>query len=83
MNLYGAVIRNDGNMDVCYEVVKSFDVGHKLKLKVQCVNMAYVSSYPMNIALNIEIDKKDIANWSRCDDTSVKCLRNTSWSRLV
>jgi hypothetical protein len=82
MTLFGAIIRHERNMDVCYDVVKCFDVGDRLKLKVQCVNMGYVNSYNLNILSKIEIDKKNIASWSECEDRNVKCLRYAKWSKL-
>lgn len=82
MNLYGAIIKHERNMDVCYDVVKSLDVGHKMILKVQVINMAFVSSYYMNFAFNIEINKTNMASWSECEDKTAKCFRYAKWRKL-
>jgi len=82
MTLWGAIIKHERNMDVCYDVIKCFDVGHKLKLKVQVINMGFVSSYYLNIQLNIEILKTDLPNWYEVEDKTAKCLRYAKWSKL-
>lgn len=83
MNLRNKIIKHTNAMDVCYDVVKCFDVGHKLKLKAQIVNQAYAKSYHLNIEIKIEIYKEDLCNWHVCMQPEVACLRYAEWRRLV
>lgn len=83
MNLKNRIIKHTRNKDVCYDVLKCFDAGHKVKLKVEVLNMGYVESYRLNISINIVIMKEDYGNWHMCIEPSADCLRYVEWKRLV
>lgn len=74
-------------MDVCFDVKKSFDVGHKVKLKGDWWNMAFVKSYnifPGYKPSNVEIRQEDYKDWEfLTNPQSVTCFRNGSWRPIV
>lgn len=82
-NLRNKIIKHKRNMDICYLITKSYDPGHKLKLKVSVQNMGYKTSYIMGVGLNIEIKKEDLVNWHVCLEPNLQCLRYAEWKRLV
>lgn len=70
-------------MDVCYVVIKSFDTGHKYKIKATVVNMAYKESYGMGIDVKFSIKYEDLSKWDICEESNKKCLRYAEWSKLT
>jgi hypothetical protein len=87
MNLHGKFIKHKKFMDVCFEVKKSFDVGHKVKLKGNWWNMAFVKSFDIFHGCrpsNIEIRKENYGEWEYCTNPqSVDCLRNAQWKSIL
>jgi hypothetical protein len=89
MNLIHMIIRHERNMDVCYLVRKSIDLGHKHKLKAEIINMGYDKSWFLNESCKITIERKDLNKWHCClvDGRKYfygedKCLRDLEWARL-
>lgn len=82
MFLKNRIIKHDRNMDVCYNIIHSFDTGKKIKVKAYAVNMGYVESYYLNILLKFVIDKSDLDQWTQCSNIDVKCLRYSDWRKL-
>jgi hypothetical protein len=82
-NLYGACIRHERNMDVCYVVTKSFNTGKKFKLKATVVNMGFKESYPLSIDIKFSINHNELSKWHYCEESNKKCLRYAEWSRLT
>lgn len=82
LGLHGRIIRHERNMDVCYMVMGMVDTGKKYKMKVTCINMGYVESYPLAVDLKFDIKKQDVFKWHKCLDPDAKCLRHAEWRRL-
>ena len=82
MNLYGKIIKHKEFKDVCFEVRKSFDVGHKVKLNGEWINMGFVKSYHIGVRQNLVILKEDYSNWLYCVNSQIECLRNAEWKPI-
>jgi hypothetical protein len=83
VNLFDRVIRHKRFMDVCVLVTKSFDVGHKLKVKGKWVNMAYVRSYELGVNAKFDVAKSDLKDWEYCVSPEGKeCLRYAEWKPI-
>ncbi len=69
-------------MDVCYRVIKCFDAGNRLKLKVEVINQGFVESYRLGIDLKFEVLKSDLRNWLICNEPMATCLRYVEWRKV-
>lgn len=86
MNLHGRFLKHDRFMDVCFEVTWSLDVGHKIKLKGNWWNMAYVNSFELFRGYKpskIDIRKEDLKDWKQTRNRPpLACLRDCDWQPL-
>lgn len=83
-SLHDACIKHERNMDVCYVITNAFDTGSTHLLRGFAVNMGYTKSWVLpkgNVSFIIK--HEDISKWHICEDTDVRCLRYSEWSRLV
>lgn len=83
MTLFNRVIKHERSIDVCYEVVKCFDAGHKLRLTTQVINQAFVKSYYINVKLKFDILKSQLNEWLVCNEHDPICYRNAAWRTLA
>lgn len=76
MVVKGDIIKHTKFMDVCCLVRHVYPDN---TLCIEWINQGYVESWPLRVG--IEFIKLD-TGWFKCDDTNVKCYRDSSWSKI-
>lgn len=80
--LYNEIIKHKNNIDICYHVCKSYDIGTDLVLKLDIVNMGFVDSYYVGQTCRARLKKENLKDWLICKEPDTKCLRYALWQNL-
>jgi hypothetical protein len=76
------LIRHVKAMDVCVRIHKTYNIGHKYKIKGMWMNMGFVNTFPMGMIARFEIKNENLGDWEYCTEPDKTCVRYSTWRNL-
>lgn len=76
------LIRHKRAMDLCVRVHKTYNIGHKWKVKGTWINMGFVNTYSIGVSARFEIKRENLSDWEYCTEPDKDCIRYSTWRSL-